>query len=91
MMDQHKADAEDKGRRKRKINSAHNFMQVCSTVTSFVILTSAIRLLFSSLPSLPGATYLRKRGRPSKWTGFKILIEPSSYLEKTLQTVLKPI
>jgi len=90
-MDQHKADAEDKGGRKRKINSTHNFMQVCSTVTSFVILTSAIRSLFSSLPSLPEATYLRKKGRSSKWTGFKILIEPSSYLKKTLQTVLKPI
>lgn len=62
MMDQHKADAEDKGRRKRKINFAHNFMQVCScTVTSFVILTSAIRSLVSSLPSLLEATYLRKR------------------------------
>jgi len=69
MMDQHKADAKDKGGRKRKINSAHNFMQVCSTVTSFVILTSAIYSLFSSLPSLPGAMYLQKRGKTLEMDG----------------------
>lgn len=35
MMDQRKAITKDKGERKRKINSVHNFMQVCSAVRDF--------------------------------------------------------
>lgn len=69
MMDQHKADAEDKGRRKRKINSTHNFMQVCSTVTSFVILTSAIRspIFFSSF--LTGSYVSTEEGQTLEMDG----------------------
>lgn len=35
MMDQRKANTKDKGERKKKINSVHNFMQVCSAVRDF--------------------------------------------------------